>query len=121
MAQPDVIDGDARRERIPVAGDPAGQRQAASAGFFGVGFPDGRVAFGRLRESGVGFGDLLLRGADLFLVSSRGIEFETRVSPDRGSPPTVKYWRGPRRGVRVEGEFAKISVRIRKNTQTEDR
>jgi hypothetical protein len=48
----------------------------------------------------------------------RGIEFETDVPPDKGSPPATKYWRGPRSGVRVEGEFAKIKVRILKNTQT---
>ena len=71
-----MIDGDPRRERIPVAGDPAGQRQAASAGFFGVRFPNRRVAFGWLRESGVGFGDLLLCGADLLLVGSGGLELE---------------------------------------------
>lgn len=47
----------------------------------------------------------------------RGIEFETDVPPDPGCPPTRVYWRGPRPGVTVEGDVAKISVRVTKNSQ----
>ena len=48
----------------------------------------------------------------------RGIEFVTDVPPDPGSTPKRAEWSGPRRGVVVEGDFAKIRVVITKNTQT---
>lgn len=47
----------------------------------------------------------------------RGVEFETEVAPDFGGPPGQAFWSGPRRGVVVEGDYAKIKVRVRKNTQ----
>ena len=50
----------------------------------------------------------------------RGIEFYTETKPD-GWPGSAMaghvYWRGPREGVRVEDDFAKIRVNITKNTQ----
>lgn len=49
---------------------------------------------------------------------SRGVEFTTDVKPDRNSPPGQAYWRGPREGVIVDGEFAKIRVTILRNTQS---
>lgn len=48
----------------------------------------------------------------------RGVEFTTDVLPDPGSPPGQAYWRGPRPGVVVEDEFAKIRCMITKNAQT---
>jgi hypothetical protein len=43
----------------------------------------------------------------------KGIEFVTAVEPDRGSRPEgVIYWSGPREGVRVEDDYAKIAVTI---------
>jgi len=47
---------------------------------------------------------------------ARGIEFETDVPPDSPYGP-IATWRGPRDGVRVEGEFAKIRVTIVRNAQ----
>ncbi|HEX8075041.1 MAG TPA: hypothetical protein VF545_08670 [Thermoleophilaceae bacterium] len=47
----------------------------------------------------------------------RGIEFATDVEPDPNTPPTWAYWSRPEAGVRIEGDVAKISVRITKNTQ----
>ena len=47
----------------------------------------------------------------------RGIEFDTDVSPDGGSPPGQATWTGPRVGVVVEAGFAKVSVRWVKNFQ----
>jgi hypothetical protein len=47
----------------------------------------------------------------------RGIEFETDIPHDRDTPPGRTQWTGPRSGVRVEGDFAKIRVRVTKNTQ----
>jgi hypothetical protein len=41
-----------------------------------------------------------------------GIEFTTLVTPDSCTPPGMAFWTGPREGVRVEGEYAKIKVRI---------
>lgn len=49
---------------------------------------------------------------------TRGIEFETAVPPDPGQPPGRARWTGPRDGVRVEAGFAKLEVRITRNTQT---
>jgi hypothetical protein len=43
----------------------------------------------------------------------KGIEFVTAVEPDRGCRPEgVVYWSGPREGVRVEDDYAKIAVTI---------
>jgi hypothetical protein len=44
----------------------------------------------------------------------RGFEFETDVEPDRGCPPDQAYWSNGRPGVKVEGAYAKIQVRLRK-------
>jgi hypothetical protein len=41
-----------------------------------------------------------------------GIEFYTDVEPTPGSPPGKARWLGPRRGVRIEGDWAKIAVNI---------
>jgi RHS repeat-associated protein len=41
---------------------------------------------------------------------TRGIEFTTDVPPDRYGIPGQPTWRGPREGVRVEGDFAKVKV-----------
>ena len=41
---------------------------------------------------------------------ARGIEFTTDVPPDRYGIPGQPTWRGPREGVTVEGEFAKVRV-----------
>lgn len=46
-----------------------------------------------------------------------GIEFETAVSPDPNGVPILPTWTGPREGVRVEGPYAKINIRVRRNTQ----
>ncbi|WP_156815631.1 hypothetical protein [Pseudanabaena sp. PCC 6802] len=43
----------------------------------------------------------------------RGIEFTTAVKPDRGTRPGLAYWSGDREGVRNEGGYAKIKVRIK--------
>lgn len=43
---------------------------------------------------------------------SRRIEFMTAVEPD--SPWGPVYWSGPRPGVRIEGDFAKIRIRVTK-------
>ncbi len=53
---------------------------------------------------------------------ARGVEFVTAVPPDRGSPPSQAYWRGPRPGVVIEveadgREYAKIKVVVTKNSQ----
>jgi hypothetical protein len=48
----------------------------------------------------------------------RGVEFYTQVPPSGTGLPWVPEWRGPRPGVRIEGDFAKIAVRTTKNTQT---
>lgn len=50
----------------------------------------------------------------------RSIEFTTDVPPDRGGFPRLPEWSGPRDGVAVDGEFARITVRITKNTQRGD-
>ena len=47
----------------------------------------------------------------------RGIEFETEVAPDSGCPPGLALWSGPRAGVVVEDDYARIKVRVTKNTQ----
>ena len=48
---------------------------------------------------------------------TRGIEFTTDTPPDAGTPPRYARWTGPRPGVIVEGEFAKIRVAVTLNTQ----
>jgi hypothetical protein len=47
----------------------------------------------------------------------RGIEFGTDVPPDHYSPPHLARWTGPRDGVTIEGDYAKIRVTMRRNTQ----
>jgi hypothetical protein len=47
----------------------------------------------------------------------RGVEFETDVPPDRETPPWLARWTGPRPGVRIEGEYAKIRAVVTRNTQ----
>jgi hypothetical protein len=47
----------------------------------------------------------------------KGIEFTTDVPPDRNTPPRFARWRGPRDGVIVEGDYAKIRVTVTRNTQ----
>lgn len=44
-----------------------------------------------------------------------GIEFTTDVPPDPGCPPGKAVWSGPRSGVVVEDDFAKIAVKIVKS------
>jgi hypothetical protein len=48
---------------------------------------------------------------------AEGIEFTTGVPPDPGVPPGRAEWTGPRPGVIVEAEWAKIHIVITKNTQ----
>jgi hypothetical protein len=47
----------------------------------------------------------------------KGIEFTTDVPPDRNTPPRLARWTGPRDGVIVEGDYAKIKVTVTRNTQ----
>ena len=49
----------------------------------------------------------------------RGIEFVTDVPPDRDTAPRLARWTGPRPGVRIEGDYAKILVVVTRNTQQE--
>ena len=67
------------------------------------------------------------RGSDIPQVQSyvgplppgeRGIEFYTHVPPDRDVAPGQARWTGPRPGVTILDDFARISVVITKNTQT---
>lgn len=46
-----------------------------------------------------------------------GIEFTTDVPPDGNTSRYRARWTGPRDGVIVEGEYAKIKVAVTKNTQ----
>jgi len=48
---------------------------------------------------------------------ARGVEFVTDVPPDRHTPPWLARWTGPRDGVIIDGEFAKLRVMVTKNTQ----
>jgi hypothetical protein len=66
------------------------------------------------------------RGSDLAKVKAyagplpagrKGIEFTTDMPPDEGCPPDLPTWRAGREGVTVEGDYARISVRVTKNTQ----
>jgi hypothetical protein len=47
----------------------------------------------------------------------RGVEFVTDVPPDRETAPWLARWKGPREGVRIEGDYAKIEVVVTQNTQ----
>ena len=49
--------------------------------------------------------------------NSRGVEFETDVEPDPDCPPGIAKWSGPRPGVKVENDCAKIKVKSLKNRQ----
>jgi|SRR5687768_13092108 len=49
---------------------------------------------------------------------ARGIEFTTAVDPDTSCPPGYAFWSGPRAGVIVDGNRAKIQVQVVRNTQT---
>jgi hypothetical protein len=51
---------------------------------------------------------------------ARGVEFVTDVEPDADSAPGRADWRGPRKGVVIEGDVAKLRIRVIKNTQIED-
>ena len=46
-----------------------------------------------------------------------GIEFTTAVTPDPDCPPGHAYWSGPRAGVVVRDDCARIKVAITKVTQ----
>jgi hypothetical protein len=70
----------------------------------------GRGAFGSPYPAVKAYGGPLPRG-------KKGVEFTTEVKPDPRSFPGVPLWSGKRKGVRIEGEFAKIQVVITKNTQ----
>lgn len=48
---------------------------------------------------------------------ARGIESTTDVPPDPGSARKRVDWSGPRPGVAVEGDVARITVVVTKNTQ----
>ena len=48
----------------------------------------------------------------------RGVEFDTDVVPDDGSPPGEARWTGPRLGIVVEERIAKLSVNAVENRQT---
>jgi hypothetical protein len=52
---------------------------------------------------------------------ARGIEFVTDVPPDRRTPPWLARWTGPRDGVIIDGDFAKIRVTVTQNTQRGNR
>jgi hypothetical protein len=47
-------------------------------------------------------------------VGRDGFEFQTEVEPDRGSVPGSPDWSNGRPGVVVEGNYAKIKVRVTK-------
>ena len=51
---------------------------------------------------------------------ARGVEFVTDVSPDPHTPPWLARWTGPRDGVIIEGDYAKIRVEVTRNTQRAD-
>ena len=48
---------------------------------------------------------------------ARGVEFTTDTPPDTGTPPGYARWTGPRSGVIVEGDFAKIRIEVTSNIQ----
>lgn len=47
-----------------------------------------------------------------------GVEFYTDFPPRRGTPPHHAEWRPGAPGVRLDGDFAKITIRLVRNTQT---
>ena len=47
----------------------------------------------------------------------RGVEFETDYPPDPGDPPGKASWGPKNAGVTVDGDVAKLKVRVTKNTQ----
>ena len=47
----------------------------------------------------------------------QGVEFYTDVAPDTGGAPGRPTWSGPRPGVRVEDDYAKICCEVTANTQ----
>ena len=66
------------------------------------------------------------RGSDLAKVKAyagplppgrRGIEFTTDTPPDDGCPPDLPTWRAGREGVTLEGDYARMRVRVTKNRQ----
>jgi hypothetical protein len=48
---------------------------------------------------------------------ARGVEFDTDVLPDDGSPPGEARWTGPRLGIVVEDGVAKLSAQRVENRQ----
>ena len=50
-------------------------------------------------------------------VGQRGIEFTADIPPDDGCAPSRAEWSGPRPGVVLQGDYARIKVVITKNTQ----
>lgn len=53
----------------------------------------------------------------LLPTNTRGIEFTTDIKPDACTPPELAFWSGPREGVTVEGEYAKLKVLTIANRQ----
>lgn len=54
-------------------------------------------------------------------MDERGIEFVTDVPPDPHTRPRFSRWTGPRPGVRIEGDYAKIKATVIRNAQREQR
>lgn len=52
-------------------------------------------------------------------VGARGVEFATSVPPDPDCPPGHAYWSGPRNGVRVQNDIARLDVDRLTNGQRE--
>jgi hypothetical protein len=46
-----------------------------------------------------------------------GIQFVTEAPPDPNTRPRFARWTGPRPGVRIEGDYAKIKAVVTRNTQ----
>ena len=53
------------------------------------------------------------------LGNQSGVEFFTLVEPYKDTPPGHAQWRIGMRGVRHDGDFAKIAVRVTRNSQVE--
>lgn len=49
----------------------------------------------------------------------RGVEFMTFASPDAGGAPSSPTWTPERKGVWTDGEMAKLSCVITRNTQSD--
>jgi hypothetical protein len=49
----------------------------------------------------------------------KGVEFDTDVPSDPGCPPGQAHWTPPREGVRLDGEWAKLSVVDVRNRQAD--